>query len=55
MTWHDASQGVLERRYFKDFRMKLFRSETLAREFLDKKRSAHYWDLAVTKALAVED
>eukprot|EP00045_Choanoeca_perplexa_P015330 m.190861 g.190861 ORF g.190861 m.190861 type:complete len:528 (-) comp16952_c0_seq6:1701-3284(-) len=48
-------EGTLERRYFKDFRMKLFRSEQLAREFLDKKRSAHYWDLAVTKALAVED
>ncbi|EDQ90710.1 uncharacterized protein MONBRDRAFT_20505 [Monosiga brevicollis MX1] len=45
-------EGTLERRFFKDFFIKFFRSEALAREWLDNRRSAHYWDLALTSDLA---
>ncbi|EGD78285.1 hypothetical protein PTSG_12874 [Salpingoeca rosetta] len=48
-------EGLVTKRNFKDFGMKLFRSETLAREWLDKKNAAHYWDLCFSEAAAPQE
>eukprot|EP00055_Hartaetosiga_balthica_P014428 m.79130 g.79130 ORF g.79130 m.79130 type:complete len:571 (-) comp8593_c0_seq1:3482-5194(-) len=48
-------EGVVERRNFRDFAMKLSRTEQQAREFFDKRNVAHYWDLALTTTALRDD
>eukprot|EP00049_Salpingoeca_infusionum_P014325 m.267693 g.267693 ORF g.267693 m.267693 type:complete len:558 (+) comp15645_c0_seq6:2013-3686(+) len=44
-------EGMALRPSFRDFRMKLFASEALAREFMDKRKCAQYWDLSLTSSV----
>ena len=48
-------QGTAVEKSFKDWKFHLFKTEAEAREFLRKSNIEHYWNLAQSQALLLEE
>jgi len=49
-----AWEGIEKQHLFKKFEVKFFATEALARDYLEKKKAAHYWDRALESFLQLE-
>ena len=48
-------EGVVHDRAFRDWRVKSFPTEPLARDHLKKHKIEHYWDLALSQKIVEEE
>jgi len=48
-------EGVVHDRAFRDWRVRTFQTEPLARDHLKKHKIEHYWDLALSQRIVEQE